>query len=176
MSLDDAVLIARVVDHKDARAFEQLVLKYQSQARVWARRLSRGDWAAAEDIAQEAFIKVHAALPGFRKDAKFSVWLYRILFNVAISRQRQLGQQWLSLAELDEPVGRCEQGAAACKGDLAWAMAQLSDPQRVAVQLCFEEGFTQEEASRVMAIPLGTLKSHINRGKAKLQSLLVAWS
>lgn len=175
MSISDQQLIARVVSHRDERAFAQLVLRYQSQVRAWARRLCRRDEASADDVAQEAFIKAHAALAGFRADAKFSVWLYRIVFNTAMARYRKKDLQWASLEEQADTPGRCEQTESIAKGDIKWAMSQLSEAQQVAISLCFEEGFSHEEASTIMNIPLGTVKTHIARAKTKLKTLLADW-
>lgn len=175
MSNTDEQLIARVQQKRDTRAFEQLVLRYQSQVRTWALRLNRNDHASADDLAQEAFIKAYAALPNFRGTAKFSVWLYRIVFNTAASKWRKNELNWASLEESDSVEGYCEQTDAMRKGDLKWAMAQLTEAQQIAISLCFEDGFTHDEACQIMNIPLGTLKTHINRGKSKLQSLLTAW-
>ena len=65
-----------------------LVLRYQSQLRLWAHRLCDGDAHLADDLAQEAFIKAYAALGAFRAESKFSTWLYRIAFNIAANRWR----------------------------------------------------------------------------------------
>ena len=88
MSVPDQELIARVVAKKDQHAFAQLVLRYQSQLRLWARRLCDGDVHLADDLAQETFIKAYAALGAFRAESKFSTWLYRIAFNIAANRWR----------------------------------------------------------------------------------------
>ncbi len=129
-----------------------------------ARRLCRNDWAAGDDVAQEALIKAYAALPGYRGEAKFSVWMCRLVFNLAVSRRRKKDNQWATLDEYPHETGPCEQTRTMCEGDIQWAMAQLSESQQVAIGLCFEEDFPQEEASTIMHIPLGTLKTHVNRG------------
>jgi RNA polymerase sigma factor (sigma-70 family) len=176
MSLSDAALIARVTKHKDQHAFRQLVLRYQSQVRLWAQRLSRGDAGLADDLAQETFIKAYAGLPGFRADAKFSTWLYRIAFNVAASRWRNKKLDWCDLEEAeDTQVTSCQVQAFAAQQDVESAMLQLSEPQQLAIKLCFQDGFTHEEAAEIMNVPLGTLKAHVARGKRRLQTLLSAW-
>ena len=71
MSIPDQELIARVVAKKDQHAFSQLVLRYQSQLRLWARRLCDGDAHLADDLAQETFIKAYAALGAFRAESSF---------------------------------------------------------------------------------------------------------
>ncbi len=176
MSPSDQSLIARVVATRDQHAFGQLVLRYQSQLRVWARRLCNGDVHLADDLAQETFIKAYAALPGFRGEAKFSTWLYRIAFNIAANRWRARKVDWCELDDnADQVAEQSEFQQYAAKKDVEAAMRHLSVAQQLAIRLCFEEGFSHDEAAQIMNLPLGTLKTHVSRGKQKLQGLLSAW-
>lgn len=176
MSVSDQDLIARVVAAKDQHAFAQLVLRYQSQLRLWARRLCNGDVHLADDLAQETFIKAYAALPAFRAEAKFSTWLYRIAYNIAASRWRAKKIDFCELDEQhDQAAEECELRQFAAQKDVGAALQHLSQPQQLAIRLCFEDGFSHEEAAEIMGIPLGTLKTHVNRGKKKLQALLESW-
>ena len=177
MSISDQALIARVLAKDDQQAFTQLVLRYQSQLRVWARRLCHGDAHLADDLAQETFINAYAGLSRFRADAKFSTWLYRIAFNIAADRWRSKKIEWTTLDEEDDITAEnCEISRYASQKDIATAMAHLSDAQSLAIRLCYEDGFSHEEAAMIMSIPLGTLKNHVARGKKKLQILLASWS
>lgn len=176
MSIPDQVLIARVVASKDQHAFAQLVLRYQSPLRLWARRLCDGDSHLADDLAQETFMKAYVAIAAFRAEAKFSTWLYRIAFNIAANRWRSKKIAWCELddnEEIESDVSEFEQFSV--KKDINAAMQQLSAAQQLAIRLCFEDGFSHEEAASIMGIPLGTLKTHVLRGKQKLQTLLAAW-
>ena len=176
MTISDQTLIARVQANGDQHAFSQLVRKHQSQVRSWARRLCNGDEHLADDLAQEAFIKAYMALAAFRGDAKFSVWLYRIVFNVAASKWRKKKLDWCNIDEQpDIAAEACELHQFAASEDITRAMQVLTEPQRIAVQLCFEEGFSHDEAAQVMGVPLGTLKTHFNRAKAKLKISLASW-
>ncbi len=176
MSPTDQQLIARVVATKDQHAFSQLVLRYQSQLRLWARRLCDGDSHLADDLAQEAFMKAYLAIGAFRAEAKFSTWLYRIAFNIAANRWRSKKIQWTELDDNEEiEAENCELKNFDAKRDLEGAMQQLSAAQQLAIRLCYEDGFSHEEAATIMGIPLGTVKTHVARGKQKLQTLLVAW-
>lgn len=177
MSPSDQTLIARVIAHGDQHAFSQLVLRYQSQVRVWARRLCNGDAHLGDDLAQETFIKAHAALPRFRGEAKLSSWLYRIAFNIAASQARIKRLQW---CELDETEHDDKHNVSTrdinMQRDLETAMLQLSEPQQLALRLCYEEGFSHREVAEIMGIPVGTVKTHVLRGKKKLEALLALWS
>ena len=178
MSPSDQALIARVIAHGDQYAFSQLVLRYQSQVRVWARRLCNGDAHLGDDLAQETFIKAHAALSRFRGEAKFSSWLYRIAFNIAASQARIKRLQW---CELDETEHDDDKHSVSTRDlnmqlDLEAAMQQLSEPQQLALRLSYEEGFSHREVAEIMGIPVGTVKTHVLRGKKKLKALLALWS
>ncbi|WP_323815896.1 RNA polymerase sigma factor [Cellvibrio sp. NN19] len=176
MSLTDQELIARVVSRKDQHAFAQLVLRYQSPLRIWARRLCNGDTHLADDLAQEAFMKAYAALGAFRAEAKFSTWLYRIAFNIAANRWRAKKVEWCELDENEDiEVERCSVTQYHAQKDVEAAMQTLSPGQQLAIRLCYEDGFSHEEAASIMGIPLGTVKTHIARGKQKLQALLASW-
>ena len=176
MSPSDQELIARVVSHKDQHAFAQLVLRYQSPLRTWARRLCNGDTHLADDLAQETFMKAYVALGAFRAEARFSTWLYRIAFNIAANRWRAKKIEWCELDENEErEAEQCRVAQYHAQRDLEAAMQTLSAGQQLALRLCFEDGFSHEEAATIMGIPLGTVKTHINRGKQKLQTLLASW-
>ncbi|MFD1216458.1 MULTISPECIES: sigma-70 family RNA polymerase sigma factor [Microbulbifer] len=177
MNLTDEELIRRVVEDGDQRAYAQLVRSYQSQLRYSLRQLCDGDQGLADDMAQEAFIKAYKALPAFRGDARFSTWLYRIAYNLVMSHKRKnapdVDQEAVDRAQSQESVEESQQLGMA--RDLNSAMGELSEAQRQAVHLCMQRGFSHEEAASIMKLPLGTVKSHVNRARAKLQSLLQAW-
>lgn len=180
--LSDAGLIARVMTQQDQHAFRQLVLRYQSPVRRWARRLCNGDEAAADDLAQEVFIKVYRSLHSFRGEARFSTWLYRIAFNLAASQKRLARERWTKVdledvtPELDShQVHAGHAGSLDARRDLEAAMARLSQPQQWALRLSLEEELTQEEVAEVMGIPLGTVKTHLLRGKKALRTHLSSW-
>jgi RNA polymerase sigma factor (sigma-70 family) len=177
MSIPDQELIARVINRKDQHAFAQLVLRYQSSLRIWARRLCNGDMHLADDLAQETFLKAYLALATFRAEAKFTTWLYRIAFNIAANRWRNKRMEWCELTE-DEDLSVEDIGLAQfdAKKDIEAAMQQLSEAQQLALRLCYEDGFSHEEAACIMSVPLGTVKTHIARGKQKLQRQLTAWN
>lgn len=176
MSLSDQDLIARVVSRRDQHAFAQLVLRYQSALRIWARRLCNGDTHLADDLAQETFMKAYAALGAFRAEAKFSTWLYRIAFNIAANRWRAKKIEWCELDENDEvEAEQCSVSQFHAQKDVEAAMQTLSAGQQLAIRLCYEDGFSHEEAATIMGIPLGTVKTHIARGKQKLQTRLASW-
>ncbi|HMU65698.1 MAG TPA: RNA polymerase sigma factor [Cellvibrionaceae bacterium] len=177
MSLSDQELILRALQKHDQRAFAQLVVRYQSQLRIWCRRLCNGDAALGDDLAQEVFIKAWGALAAFKMEAKFSVWLYRIAFNAAASKWRRKSLDWCDVDEI--PEFNDEQDAAVeliNERALHSALEQLTQPQQIALRLCYEDDLSHAQAASIMNIPLGSLKTHINRGKQRLKQLLADWS
>lgn len=178
IDVPDQELIKRTLEDQNQRAYGLLVQRYQSQIRLSLRKWCSGDEALADDLAQEAFIKAYQALPGFRGDAKFSTWIYRIAFNVAMSHRRKQGLLLIDDLEVnqeqqEEHVNEAEQSAM--QRDITWAMAQLSEAQQTLIDLCLNRGFSHQEAADITGFALGTVKSHVNRGKARLKELMLPW-
>jgi RNA polymerase sigma-70 factor, ECF subfamily len=152
----------------DATAFEALVRQRQSPLRGFLRRLTRGDHALADDLAQETLFEAWRKIEQFRGEGTFASWLARIAYHRYLmwARRRKL-----------EPL---EEGTDVADGspapdlrlDLEKAMARLSLPERAALTLCYAQEYTNEDAADIMAVPLGTLKSHVARGRERLRKLL----
>jgi len=110
--LSDAQLIARAQVEDDRHAFAELIRRHQSTVRACLRKLTAGNHALADDLAQETFILAWRNLRSFRQEARFSTWLYRIATNcwLADARKRKeelLGDRVDELAgdESDETLG-----------------------------------------------------------------------
>ncbi len=183
----DAQLIARVVVQDDRHAFSELVRRHQSAVRATLRRLTAGNHALADDLAQETFMLAYRNLKAFRQEARFSTWLYRIATNafLADARKRKeelLGDRDSDLAAdqdseapvADEAAGDHERGAT-LRLDMERALAVLSDGERAAIVQCYHNDLSHEEAAYVLNCPVGTVKTHILRAKQKLKSRLAAW-
>ena len=87
----------------DHEAFEALVRRYQRMIYALTYRMS-GSAADAEDLTQEVFIRSHQELPGFRADAKFSSWLYRIAVNHCLNWRRRRGRRAGNWPEMFKPM------------------------------------------------------------------------
>ena len=171
----DADLIFAVLERDDREAFAEIVRRHQSQVRTVLRRLTKGDIALADDLAQETFVLAWRNLRHFRFEARFSTWLYRIAFNAWQSEARKRHEVLLDnpdespaleLAESEPPVD------AASRIDLERALATLSDGERAAIAACYYADLSHEEAAAALGLPLGTVKTHILRAKAKLRARL----
>jgi len=169
----DRALATRVLLDDDRRAFEQLMRRHQGMVRAQLRRLLHGDEAAADDIAQEVFLLAWRKLDQFRGDAAFRTWLYRIAWSCFLqARRRKPGPA--------EDADEVEPAAAPAdpvdlQMDFERALRRLSGAEQAVLLHCVQLGLSHEEAAFVLAMPLGTVKSHATRGKAKLKSWLAAW-
>jgi RNA polymerase sigma factor (sigma-70 family) len=186
--VSDAQLIARALVGDDRHAFTELVRRHQSTVRACLRKLTAGNHALADDLAQETFVLAWRNLKSFRHEARFSTWLYRIATNcwLADARKRKeelLGDRDDAIADEDdgEPSGGDSAHGdhargAALKLDLERAMAALSEGERAAIVQCYHNDLTHEEAAYVLDCPVGTVKTHVLRGKQKLKLALAAWA
>ncbi len=140
------------------------------------RQLTRTDAALADDLAQETFLKAYKNIRSFRGEAKFSTWLYRIAYNCF----REDARRRKELVGIDEDRLQAEQDPStvdpALRQDLAQALQLLPLHERTAVVLCCQNGLSHDEASRVLEIPLGTVKTNVLRGREKLKKTLAEWA
>lgn len=175
MELTDADLIARILVHDDQHAFGELVRRHQSAVRGLLRQLTRTDTALADDLAQEAFIRAYKNIRSFRGEARFSTWLYRIAYNCF----REDARRRKELVGIDEARWQAEADPrsvdAGLRHDLMNALSQLPLHERTAVVLCCQNGLSHDEASHVLNIPLGTVKTNVLRGREKLKKMLRTW-
>lgn len=164
--MDDSDLIARAAGG-DTAAFALLVRQNQSVLRGFLRRLTRADHALADDIAQETFLEAWRKLSQYRGEGSFTGWLTRIAWSRFLMDARRRKPELLE----DLPEQAVETAPDA-KLDLERAMARLSASERAAITLCYALGHSNEEAAAILAMPLGTVKSHVLRGREKLRALL----
>ena len=172
----DQALVARVLLSDDRRAFEQLLRRHQGMVRAQLRRLLHGDHAAADDLAQEAFLLAWRKLGQFRGDARFSTWLYRIAYSCFFQAYRK--KSWPSADVEDGELERLQAAphAVDLQMDVERAMRRLSPAEQAVLLHCVQLGLSHEETAYVLVMPLGTVKTHATRGKAKLKTWLAPWN
>ena len=163
-SAEDILLIARVVIG-DKRAFDCLVVRYQESLRRFFLNLTLGNRSLADDLAQETFIKAYLYIRSFHGRSQFQTWLFTIARRVFYD---YMAGQHPTEALPDTIAG--EQDASHI--DLYIALRQLSVKERMAIELYYFEGLDQKAIARVMECPLGTVKTHLSRGKEKMTKLL----
>ncbi|HWY60717.1 MAG TPA: RNA polymerase sigma factor [Rhizomicrobium sp.] len=154
-----------------ADAFRRLVQMHQQGLRAFLRRLT-GNHADADDIAQEAFVFAWEHIGRFDASRPFRSWL----FGIAWRKHREHKRGWLRLLKREtraaENTSRDFCSNPGLGLDLTAALKSLSPEQKAAVLLCLMAEFTHMEAAEVLALPLGTVKSHIARGREKLVTML----
>lgn len=174
----------------DPQAFGTLYQLYRPRVyrylRIWV-----GNAEEADDLAQDVFLRAMVALPGYRPNgAPFLAWLMRIARNRALDRLRAARRRPLlsleaqaesGMPEAWDPVASSpgslpveELSRVELRQRLLAALEQLPEDQRVAVILVDIEGLTYDEAAAMAAVPAGTLKSRLSRGRARLRALLLA--
>jgi len=171
----DQALVARVLLGNEGRAFEQLMRRHQGMVRAQLRRLLHGDEAGADDLAQEAFLLAWRKLDQFRGDARFSTWLYRIAYTCFLQTNRKKADAFENADGDEQETLAAPVQSVDLQVDLTRAMRRLSPAEQDVLLHCVQLGLSHEEAAYVLAMPLGTVKTHATRGKAKLQKWLSIW-
>jgi len=179
MVATDEELVARSMDG-DVDSFNQLVLRWERPIYALAYRVIGRD-EDARDVAQETFLRAFRALPGFKGQAKFSSWLYRIALNLCRDWIRR--KKRTPLVEMPEGVDvaelASEQGPVESIEDLvarqemsrivAEGMKLLPDEQRTAIVLKEYHGLTFQEIADLQGCPLSTVKTRLYQGLAVLR-------
>lgn len=166
--MDDDAALVRAAAAGSEQAFARLVERHQAAVRSFLRRLC-GSWADADDLAQDTFTTAWSRLSTVRLEAGLRPWLCGIAYRKWAGASRTAGRRRLRETAADwagpnsDPDGRL---------DAAAALAALPPEQRAAVVLCLAGGFSHAEAAAALSLPLGTVKSHVTRGRAKLVQFL----
>jgi len=166
---NESELIAKVLLNNDKQAFSEIVQYYQQAVRQYCRRLSAPDHSLADDIAQDTFIQAYKKLSMYQGTGKFQGWLFRIAYFQFLQylRSKKVTE------ELSEEISIPDNNEHALQSrDLESAMSQLPTTERTCLTLQYSFGYTQQEISEIIEMPLGTIKSHCKRGKEKLTLLL----
>ncbi|MEZ5418369.1 MAG: sigma-70 family RNA polymerase sigma factor [Vicinamibacterales bacterium] len=182
LTITDEELVARSMDG-DVDSFNQLIKRWERPIYALAyRTLGRED--DARDVAQETFLRAFRAIKGFKGQAKFSSWLYRIALNLCrdwMRRQRRTptvqAPEDVDIADLaaeqgpsesiETLVGRRQLGRA-----VAAAMARLPEEQRTAIVLKEYHGLTFQEIAEMQGVPLSTVKTRLYQGLSVVRRLL----
>ena len=171
----DAQLVSRVILDGDREAFGELVRDYQSPLRNFLRKLTGGDAALADDLAQESFVQAFKRLSSLRQPESFKGWLYRIAYRTFLSDRRAARPTADEELADGASINGYSDKQALLQHDLEKAMAVLKPEERAAIALCFGKGLSHPEAAEELGCPLGTVKTNILRGKEKLRPRLMAW-
>ena len=152
-------------------AFARLVAGHERALQGFLRKSGFGD---ADDIAQEAFLAAWSGLARLRDDDGFRSWLFGIAWRKALDHNRaarrsaRRDEAWREDQALDAPRGV----DAESRMSLEAAMNDLTADQRACVALCLGQGWSHGEAAQALNMPLGTVKSHVTRGRERLLAVL----
>lgn len=182
---DDALLI-ELSQQGDRNAFDALIRKYESRAYQYAYRLT-SNTDEASDIVADAFVRVYNALKNFRGQSSFGTWLYRILTNCYLDqRKKERSRRHESLEatmnleggevqrqfedESDGPDVQLERTAR--EEAVQGALAKMPEYQQAMLVMYHVEMLTYEEISDALDLPIGTVKSRLNRARLALRDHL----
>jgi RNA polymerase sigma factor (sigma-70 family) len=152
-------------------AFARLVAIHEKPLRGFLRK---SGWVDADDIAQEAFLAAWTSLGRLRADDGFRAWLYGIAWRKAqdnrraASRSARRDEDWRG----QEALEAASEVAREDRMALQAALDILPEDQRACVTLCLGQGWSHPEASEALGLPLGTVKSHVTRGRERLLAVL----
>jgi RNA polymerase sigma-70 factor, ECF subfamily len=182
---DDTILIQRF-QRGDRSAFDALIHKHQTRAYQYAYRLTRNPEEAA-DVVAEAFVRVYKAIESFKGQSAFTTWLYRILTNCFLDiRKKEKSRPATSLeAALHTSDGELERQVEdpsrspyqeternERERSVESAVELLPEYQRAMIVMYHAEMMSYEEIASSLDLPIGTVKSRLNRARLSLRELL----
>ncbi len=166
----------------DPEAFGRLVRRYQDAVYSLCYRMV-GDPAEAEDLAQEAFLRVYRSLGRFRRGAPLRPWLHRITINVCLDALRKRKDVVVAQGNPDETIDRLETPrkdevpeSALLSRETQFrvqrALLQLPDEYRAVLVLRYLEELSYQEIAEAIDVPLSTVETRIHRAKKMLGQVL----
>jgi len=145
--------------------------------RSFALRLCAGDQARADDTAQDTFLHAYKHLASWRGEGELVSWLLKLTYRAFLTDARRAHRRREQHSDDGAtPDSGKDAHDPSERRDVTRALATLKDEERAAIALCFQQGLTHDEAAKVLDMPLGTLKSHVARGKDKLKTLLAGYA
>ena len=169
---EDNQLVARVLSAQDTAAFGELVRRHQSHVRNFLRKLT-GDFTMADDLAQDCFIHAWDKLQTFSGRGSFIGWLLKIAYTTFLQSKRKL-KRYAEILDQVGHVSEIEERSYTVQsdevGDLDRFLAVLTEEERAIMVMSYACGLSHREIGETMAMPVGTVKSVIFRGKEKIRT------
>jgi RNA polymerase sigma-70 factor (ECF subfamily) len=178
----DEKLIHRAILQPDSDAFEQLIQRHQGRLRLYLRSLT-GVQAIADELAQESLIKVHRSLKQFKFQSSFKTWLTQIARNTFIDHVRRTSHiaEFSQVASEDSQNEAQETSTASNERhvmlaiDIDRSLQVLNPTERDVIAHCYFADLSMDETAKLLDMPLGTVKTHSQRGLKKLRDVMSAW-
>ena len=168
--ISDMELVARVTASDDQAAFRLLVERHQAAIRGFLNRLLAGDHGTADDLAQDTFMLAYRKMHTLKSGSSLRSWLHSIAYRQFLQHGRKHARQRVMS---DPPEPQHDPRQAVDAEILAPVlMKQVNEKERVCLTLAYAAGMSHPEIGEVTGMPLGTVKSHITRGKQKLKDWL----
>jgi RNA polymerase sigma factor (sigma-70 family) len=165
---DKLFTIIREAKQGSKEAFTLLMERYKDHVYRYAYGML-GDAMEAEDVAQETFIKAYYSLPKLENEAAFSSWLTQIMSNICYDRHKK---KKMKFSELNDQVYENKTEQQQLRLSLTEAIQKLSLEHREVILLKDVQGYSYDEISEMIKIPLGTVKSRINAARLRLRNEL----
>jgi RNA polymerase sigma-70 factor, ECF subfamily len=157
----------------DARAFAEIVKRRQGRVRKFMYHLCRRP-NLGDDLAQQVFLTAWRSVRQLRSSAAFDGWLKRIMVTTWLEEARR--QKLSYAADVDADALPSQRDPTEERLDLDTALARLAPDVRLCVVLAYNEGLSHPQVAALTGLPLGTVKSHIARGAARLRETLAAYA
>ncbi len=156
----------------DLAAFKELVQRHEGKV-AGVTRSMLGSTAEAEDVGQEVFIRFYESLRNFRGDSSVGTYLTRIAINLSLNELKKRKRKW-SVFGSDEEGGHvaAEDDKRDLRELLSYELNKLDPDFQAVVSLRLIEGYTTEETSKILNVPLGTVLSRLARAQQKLRTSL----
>jgi RNA polymerase sigma-70 factor (ECF subfamily) len=167
----DSIVIA-LACAGDGSAFAELMQRRQARVRKFMYHLCR-QTALGDDLAQQVFLTAWRSMGQLRAAAAFDGWLKRIMVNTWVDEVRR--RKVSTTSEIEPADVAVHHDSTAVRMDLDAALATLPPDVRLCVVLSYSEGLSHPEIVALTELPLGTVKSHISRGAARLREILAAY-
>lgn len=169
---EDPVVIA-LACAGDELAFAELVRRRQQRVRKFMYHLCRRP-SLGDDLAQQVFVTVWRSLNQLRTAAAFDGWLKRIMVTTWLEEVRRHRLEYVD--ELAADAADTHREYILEQMDLDAALAKLPSEVRLCVVLAYNEGMSHSEIAQLTLLPVGTVKSHISRGAARLRDMLASYA
>ena len=187
--MDDCILVQKVIDDNDHKAFAELMEKYQRMVVTTCRGFV-ASYHEAEDLAQDVFVELYESLPGFRKESKLSTWIYRIAVNKSLNHLRKKKREAsifnlnlfhkgdgkdtsFQIVSTDDAEADYSIVSSENKRLLKEAINKLPENQRVAIILSKYQDLSYKEIAEVMDVSVSSVESLLFRAKTNLRKYLV---